>query len=116
MKSTELKKLIKEAVKEAIGEEMRDILLEAVRSPHQPIYENQVSPQSNTTPTVDTGEVRTKYTDVLNGMLNEDTRNMSMNSSHAKDSLKAQDTLPLPELIHLHKALPYRQERLAWTK
>ena len=33
MKTTELKKLIKEAVKEAIQEEIKDILLEAVRAP-----------------------------------------------------------------------------------
>lgn len=33
MKSTEFKKLIKEAVREAIQEELKDILLEAVRSP-----------------------------------------------------------------------------------
>jgi len=36
MKSTELKKLIKGAVKEAIQEEIKDILLEAVRSPKTP--------------------------------------------------------------------------------
>jgi len=39
MKTTELKKLIKEAVKEAIQEEIKDILLEAVRSPKAPIQE-----------------------------------------------------------------------------
>ena len=33
MKSTALKKLIKEAVKESIQEELKDILLEAVRAP-----------------------------------------------------------------------------------
>ncbi len=33
MKSTELKKMIKDAVKEAIQEELKDILLEAVRAP-----------------------------------------------------------------------------------
>lgn len=33
MKTTELKKLIKGAVKEAIQEELKDILLEAVRTP-----------------------------------------------------------------------------------
>jgi len=33
MKSTELKKMIKESVKEAIQEELKDILLEAVRTP-----------------------------------------------------------------------------------
>jgi len=32
MKSTELKKMIKDAVKEAIQEELKDILLEAVRA------------------------------------------------------------------------------------
>ena len=39
MKTTELKKLIKEAVKEAIQEELKDILLEAVRSPKPTITE-----------------------------------------------------------------------------
>jgi hypothetical protein len=33
MKTTEFKKLIKEAMKEAIQEELKDILLEAVRAP-----------------------------------------------------------------------------------
>ena len=41
MKSTELKKLIKEAVKEAIQEEMKDILLEAVKSPSGAVVGNQ---------------------------------------------------------------------------
>ena len=40
MKSTELKKMIKEAVKEAIQEELKDILLEAVRSPKAVVSEN----------------------------------------------------------------------------
>ena len=39
MKTTELKKLIKEAVKEAIQEELKDILLEAVRSPKTVVSE-----------------------------------------------------------------------------
>ena len=39
MKSTELKKLIKEAVREAIQEELKDILLEAVRSPKPMVTE-----------------------------------------------------------------------------
>ena len=45
MKSTELKKLIKEAVREAIQEELKDILLEAVKSPKAQISEGaSVSP------------------------------------------------------------------------
>jgi len=37
MKTTELKKFIKEAIKEAIQEELKDILLEAVRTPKIPV-------------------------------------------------------------------------------
>ena len=44
MKPSEFKKLIKEAVEEAIHEEMKDILLEAVKGNKQPITESyQVS-------------------------------------------------------------------------
>jgi hypothetical protein len=39
MKSTDFKKIIKEAVREAIQEELKDILLEAVRAPKAPIQE-----------------------------------------------------------------------------
>ena len=35
MKSTELKKMIKEAVKEAIQEELKEVLLEAIKAPKQ---------------------------------------------------------------------------------
>lgn len=45
MKQNALKLLIKQAVKEAIQEELRDILLEAVRSPKQTIVEH-VQPSS----------------------------------------------------------------------
>jgi hypothetical protein len=40
MKTDIFKKLIKEAVREAIQEEMKDLLLEAVRSNKQPIRES----------------------------------------------------------------------------
>ena len=52
MKSSELKKLIKESVKEAIQEELKDILLEAVKTPKvttiasapsQPVVESKSS-------------------------------------------------------------------------
>jgi hypothetical protein len=39
MKTTELKNLIKEAVREAIQEELKDILLEAVRAPKTVVTE-----------------------------------------------------------------------------
>jgi len=45
MKPSELKSFIKEAVREAIQEELKDILLEAVRTPKLPIQETyQMSP------------------------------------------------------------------------
>jgi len=42
MKPSELKSFIKEAVREAIQEELKDILLEAVRAPKTPIMEAPV--------------------------------------------------------------------------
>jgi hypothetical protein len=40
MKSTDFKKIIKEAVREAIQEELKDILLEAVKAPKQIVRES----------------------------------------------------------------------------
>ena len=48
MKLSQLKTIVKEAVREAIQEEMKDILMEAVRSPKQTVYENRMG-----TPTTD---------------------------------------------------------------
>jgi len=42
MKLSQLKTIVKEAVKEAIQEEMKDILIEAVRAPKQTVYENRM--------------------------------------------------------------------------
>jgi hypothetical protein len=66
MKSTELKKLIKNAVKEAIQEELKDILLEAVKAPKAPlITESKNIDVVNHTPSLNSRE---KYTDILNEM------------------------------------------------
>jgi len=67
MKSTDFKKLIKEAVREAIQEELKDILLEAVKSPKQVVRESytppvQTSQPSYTPPPID---FRSKYAEVL---------------------------------------------------
>ena len=48
MKLSQLKTIVKDAVKEAIQEEMKDILLEAVRVPKTTVYENRMG-----TPTTD---------------------------------------------------------------
>ncbi len=46
MKSSQLKRLIKESVREVIQEELKEILLEALKSPKQPIYETPHPPIS----------------------------------------------------------------------
>jgi hypothetical protein len=67
MKSTELKKFIKDAVSEAIQEELKDILLEAVRSPKQVIREAYNPPPHTPEPsfTQPTMDFRSKYAEAL---------------------------------------------------
>jgi hypothetical protein len=70
MKTTELKKFIKDAVREAIQEELKEILLEAVRSPKQVVRESYsptspIQPAVNPTFTQPTMDLRSKYADVL---------------------------------------------------
>ena len=43
MKLSQLKSIVKDAVKEAIQEEMKDILIEAVRAPKSVVYENNTT-------------------------------------------------------------------------
>tara|TARA_R100001443_G_scaffold88996_1_gene95399 strand:- start:634 stop:978 length:345 start_codon:yes stop_codon:yes gene_type:complete len=69
MKSSELKKLIKESVKEAIQEELKDILLEAVKTPKvttitsapQPVVETSLPQQ----PVMSAEEKREAYKNIL---------------------------------------------------
>ena len=66
MKVTELKKIIKQSVKEAIQEELKDILLEAVKSPSpSPINENKNLDVNPPTPSIPSKE---KYKDILDEM------------------------------------------------
>lgn len=74
MKTTELKKMIKGAVKEAIQEELKDILLEAVRSPKatitsspSPVMESQVAAP----PQMSAAERRAAYESVLTSTGNQ---------------------------------------------
>jgi hypothetical protein len=82
MKSTELKAMIKQAVKEAIGEELKDILLEAVKahkSPVQSMNENLTSRVE----TVPSPSAKEKYASLLNSM-GPGQSQISMNSSNAQ--------------------------------
>jgi len=67
MKPNEFKKIIKEAVREAIQEELKDILLEAVKSPKQIVRESYSPPIQTPQPsfTQPTMDLREKYRDVL---------------------------------------------------
>ena len=67
MKSTDFKKIIKEAVREAIQEELKDILLEAVKSPKQVVRESYTPPAQSPQPAYAPPPVdfRSKYAEVL---------------------------------------------------
>ncbi|MCP4482044.1 MAG: hypothetical protein GY817_04470 [bacterium] len=70
MKLSQLKTIVKDAVKEAIQEEMKDILLEAVRVPKtsvQPIVQEKVTPQP--LPQADKAQLRENMMNVLGGMM-----------------------------------------------
>jgi hypothetical protein len=92
MKPTEFKKLIKEAVREAIQEELKDILLEAVKSPKQ-VYAAPITETiMHSNPTVGTGMSQVTNTPtsmspeqrraMYEGMLGETA--MSFNSNNAQ--------------------------------
>jgi len=68
MKQSELKKMIKGAVKEAIQEELKDILLEAVRAPKQQVVES-IQPQPVAKgPSMSSNERREAYQNILGDM------------------------------------------------
>jgi len=89
MKPSELKSFIKEAVREAIQEELKDILLEAVRAPKAPIIETSVRGGeyniSNTavTPQKSPAEKRAMMENIMGDMRRgQDT--LSFNSADAR--------------------------------
>jgi hypothetical protein len=89
MKPSELKSFIKEAVREAIQEELKDILLEAVRAPKAPIIEAPVGgvgfgiTTTSPTPTKSTAEKRAMMESIMGDMRRgQDT--LSFNSADAR--------------------------------
>ncbi len=68
MKQNALKLLIKQAVREAIQEELKDIILEAVRSPKQNVVEN-IQPQKIVEgPSMSSNEKREAYKNIMGDM------------------------------------------------
>ena len=87
MKTTELKKL---AVKEAIQEELKEILLEAVRAPKisgivspSPVMEQVTNPQSNVSSLTEEGK-REAYKNILGDMASP------LNSNNAQGQFQPQ--------------------------
>ena len=80
MKSTDFKKLIKDAVREVIQEELKEILLEAVKSPKQIVREsfNPVEISSKPSPMNPMMDMKQSYMDILGETA------LSFNSSHAQ--------------------------------
>jgi hypothetical protein len=74
MKTDIFKKLIKEAVREAIQEEMKDLLLEAVRSNKQPVNESfnpetrTLNFNTNSLPSRSPMDTKKAYMDILGEM------------------------------------------------
>ena len=67
MKLTELRKVIREEVRAAIQEELKDILLEAVKSPKGAITENVAVPSK---PKVDPVAQQAARQSIMNSMMN----------------------------------------------
>jgi hypothetical protein len=92
MKPSELKSFIKEAVREAIQEELKDILLEAVRAPKLPIQEAYqmhpvtVNATTTQTPSKSSTEKRAMMESIMGDMkrgqdtLNFTTQNIAANT------------------------------------
>ena len=81
MKTTELKSLIKKAVKEAIQEEMKDILLEAVRSPktvmNESVRDTYAQPHIENPKQLTPQERRNMFSGLLDEMQNGGVANTS---------------------------------------
>jgi hypothetical protein len=94
MKPSELKSFIKEAVREAIQEELKDILLEAVRTPKTQVVETYTQP-TPTQPTKSTAEKRAMMEGIMGDMRRgQDT--LSFNSADARGVAMNQTTMQVP--------------------
>ena len=109
MKTTELKKLIKEAVKEAIQEELKEILLEAVRAPKGDSvgqsFEQPLTETKTTSKPKNLTEQRAAYASILGDMkLGQNTLNF--NSSNATAYANTLQVAPGMQITGEGSALP----------
>lgn len=106
MKLSQLKTIVKEAVKEAIQEELKDVLMEAVRSPKQNVYESRmdtptvnVAAPSKMNPVMQTSmpedsrmAMRENIQNVLGGMMPGSNGTLSANTSNVPLQVTSMDT------------------------
>ena len=89
MKQSGFKKLIKEAVREVIQEELKDVLLEAVRSPKQTVVESvQPLPPVVEGPSMSSKERRAAYENIMGDMT------AAFNTQHVPKPFNPQGTMP----------------------
>ena len=101
MKPSELKSFIKEAVREAIQEELKDILLEAVRAPKAPVMEAPVGGSgygvANTTPAPQKSASEKKaMMESIMGDMRRGQDTLSFNSADARGASINQTTMQVP--------------------
>ena len=115
MKVSQLKTIVKDAVREAIQDELKDILLEAVRAPKQTVYENNLgtpttdvaspSPMNpvmqTSLPETDKLKLRENMMNVLDGMrpgangtISANTNNTPLQVSGKMDTTSPNGSLP----------------------
>ena len=95
MKPSELKSFIKEAVREAIQEELKDILLEAVRAPKTQVvesYTQPIQPQPSTTSATD----KRAMMESIMGDMRRGQDTLSFNSMDARGMGMNQTTMQVP--------------------
>ncbi len=107
MKLSQLKSIVKDAVKEAIQEEMKDILIEAVRAPKQTFYENKSAIPStdvgipnkmnpvakSSLPQEDKMKLRENMMNVLDGMRPGANGTLNANTSNVPLQVTSTDTM-----------------------
>lgn len=87
MKLDALRKIIREEVKGAIQEELKDILLEAVRAPKNVVVES--TPTAPVAPTQTSIEQKAQLREALKNTIAPD---MNFNSSHVQQPLRVTST------------------------
>jgi hypothetical protein len=101
MKLSELKSVVKEAVREAIQEEMKDILLEAVRAPRQMVSPTPTIP-NNPMSSDNRMAMRENIQNVLSGMMPGANGTLSATSANVPLQVTNTDTangsLPVGEV------------------